>query len=827
MKKAFIALFLLSGIAAFGAVTQTDPTTANHTGAQTFSGVTTLSGTNIVSGTTGISGTTTLRSGAVLNTATGSTVNVSGTLNLSGTSIGNTYQPLDASECYLGATFNYYDEKLEFITSTDALNWRFATDRQITSTSGTVRDPSILYRGGRFIVAFTSDGMSGTNGRFVVGTSTDLANWTFTQITVAAFSGKKTWGPLWFVDPADNSLHLTIAAGDDSVKMLAYEMHPASEIDLTTGWSAPVQITGTALSAASSNNSPYIVYRAGTYYIFYDLLFAANMQEASSSSPFSGYNTVVNSGLNVGEGASVVLLASGTYRLFGEYTIGGCKYRDSSDLTTWSSAADLRQPTSFSHPSVIRLGAAEKQIVLNLVAARDASAFSIQNNGSNAFGVGTFPTTPSTRRPRADGLTISGTGGYHSNLYFDAASADYAAIFTDYDSGGTSNFYIARSPGNSYFKFNAGTNNVTTYGTLSGTNWSVSSAGALVAATVNGNTVSTGTGTLNLNGYSLAAGSSGTLGTAAFTASSAYEVPLTFSTGLTRSTNTITVNTSQNIATLSNLTSNGLVTTSGGTGALSITTTTGSGSAVLGTSGTMTTPTLNGTPTLGSASGWRSALGLKVLSTPYFSVQKASSGASDSSSEFAFENSSDCFVALLGGAGSNTGFRFGNSSSSTAGGFLAASNSGSVLYGVAGTTVITLSGGTLSTGYALTQYTADSSGVGTGAMRCDGGLTIVKTIYTGGGVLSDGDLTTATVGKTLKVKSGANSLSGTFTLTSGTASIASTAIDANTVIVPTIKTAGGTPGTNLPSIVVFSGSANITGAATDTSTYNWVGLKVN
>lgn len=53
-----------------------------------------------------------------------------------------------------------------------------------------------------------------------------------------------------------------------------------------------------------------------------------------------------------------------------------------------------------------------------------------------------------------------------------------------------------------------------------------------------------------------------------------YEVPLTFSTGLTRTTNTITVNTSQNIATLSNLTSNGFVKTSGGTGALSIDTST-------------------------------------------------------------------------------------------------------------------------------------------------------------------------------------------------------------------------------------------------------------
>lgn len=67
----------------------------------------------------------------------------------------------------------------------------------------------------------------------------------------------------------------------------------------------------------------------------------------------------------------------------------------------------------------------------------------------------------------------------------------------------------------------------------------------------------------------------------------AKESALTFSTGLTRSTNTITVNTSQNIATLSNLASNGFVKTSGGTGALSIDTstyltTTGNGSSLTG-----------------------------------------------------------------------------------------------------------------------------------------------------------------------------------------------------------------------------------------------------
>ena len=53
-----------------------------------------------------------------------------------------------------------------------------------------------------------------------------------------------------------------------------------------------------------------------------------------------------------------------------------------------------------------------------------------------------------------------------------------------------------------------------------------------------------------------------------------YETPITFSTGLTDTDNTVTVNTSQNIATLSNLTNNGFVKTSGGGGTLSVDTST-------------------------------------------------------------------------------------------------------------------------------------------------------------------------------------------------------------------------------------------------------------
>lgn len=58
------------------------------------------------------------------------------------------------------------------------------------------------------------------------------------------------------------------------------------------------------------------------------------------------------------------------------------------------------------------------------------------------------------------------------------------------------------------------------------------------------------------------------------TAGTDYEVPLTFSTGLTRATNTITVNPIQNITKLSNLTTNGFVKTSAGDGTLSVDTST-------------------------------------------------------------------------------------------------------------------------------------------------------------------------------------------------------------------------------------------------------------
>lgn len=134
-----------------------------------------------------------------------------------------------------------------------------------------------------------------------------------------------------------------------------------------------------------------------------------------------------------------------------------------------------------------------------------------------------------------------------------------------------------------------GTGTVTSVSVVSANGFAGSVATATTTPAITLST--TITGLLKGNGTAISAAVSGTdyapatsgtsilkgNGSGGFSNASAgtdYEVPLTFSTGLTRTVNTITVNTTQNIAKLSNLTSNGFVKTSGGDGTLSIDTNT-------------------------------------------------------------------------------------------------------------------------------------------------------------------------------------------------------------------------------------------------------------
>lgn len=145
---------------------------------------------------------------------------------------------------------------------------------------------------------------------------------------------------------------------------------------------------------------------------------------------------------------------------------------------------------------------------------------------------------------------------------------------------------------------------------------------------------------------------------------------------------------------------------------------------------------------------------------------------------------------------------------------------------------VKLAGGLGVTGKIFSTSTVQNpSGIadtaGTTAVLWSGTEVDIYNSGTLGARVNAGNILLPVVGTTLTVKSGANGLSGTVTLTAGAATITSTAIDINTAILFSIKTPGGTPGLYQPLAAVSAGSAAVTSIATDTSTYNWIAFKLN
>lgn len=227
------------------------------------------------------------------------------------------------------------------LTSSDATNYVLYPT---TYDSTSVRDPSYYFDSARnkHVICHTAHAFN-PSSEFVVAEGDNPEAGLpieFTEIARVDTSGiagtDQTWDPNFFVDPADGSVHITVSLSQNGNNgpFTQHETHPTNSA--LTEWSTPVPITGTAIPANTID--AFFFKRGSTYYILGKNETTKYPFLVSSSSPFSGYDTLVRDSatnwLGVGncEGFSIVSMGGFERIFFDHYPdFSGVHYVDTSD----------------------------------------------------------------------------------------------------------------------------------------------------------------------------------------------------------------------------------------------------------------------------------------------------------------------------------------------------------------------------------------------------------------------------------------------------------------------------------------------------------------
>jgi hypothetical protein len=176
-------------------------------------------------------------------------------------------------------------------TTTDGKTW---TAIPSWTSTAAVRDPSITLINGLWAIVYTG-GVPGSPHSFGLMTSSFIGDpWlNMTDVDVAAIAtgtAWHSWAPEWFIDPADNSLHVLLVISTSSNVTFTdfdfYEIHPATNTNgsINLGsWSIPVQLLTNSASfplgpSGKYRLDPNVVFRNSTYYLWY-------AQESVTGSP--------------------------------------------------------------------------------------------------------------------------------------------------------------------------------------------------------------------------------------------------------------------------------------------------------------------------------------------------------------------------------------------------------------------------------------------------------------------------------------------------------------------------------------------------------------
>ncbi|GBR55799.1 hypothetical protein AA18889_0329 [Acetobacter senegalensis DSM 18889] len=259
-------------------------------------------------------------------------------------------------------------EGLVLLSSENGIEWQHVPTELIFDSAHTMRDPTITYHNGRFLLACTAGSFGdGYQDRFSVYSSTDGRHWSFVtdvQCVVGGVASHQTWAPEWFHNPVDGVLRLVVHLDIGSAFSQIYEMHPTD--DTLLNWSTPVLIS---LTNYSNVIDSFPFYYKDRWVLFFKDEWARQIQIATASSPTGPY-TVLTTGDWAGwgsgvEGPSVMPLgedAAGNtmLRIYIDAQGNGISYSDAvgqwPDVLTgaWSAPKILTVPSNPQHGTCIR-----------------------------------------------------------------------------------------------------------------------------------------------------------------------------------------------------------------------------------------------------------------------------------------------------------------------------------------------------------------------------------------------------------------------------------------------------------------------------------------
>lgn len=214
------------------------------------------------------------------------------------------------------------NEVLRVAMSDDGNYWQAVPANYTPDGGQTVRDPDILWHGGAWwLVHSTVTGATYEGTSFAVASSEDGVNWAHVAtVDCSAVPGMtKAWSPLWFVDPADDSVHVlvSVALTADGTDFQSYEVHPTNAG--MTSWSGLTLVTGTSMRANYIDGK--VLREGGSYYLTFKNETTKVIEVYKSASPFSGYaahRTGDWMGLGVPLEGATFLRVGGAWRVYAD-----------------------------------------------------------------------------------------------------------------------------------------------------------------------------------------------------------------------------------------------------------------------------------------------------------------------------------------------------------------------------------------------------------------------------------------------------------------------------------------------------------------------------